>query len=1047
MDDGLLNSFRRFEPANSENPSFFQSLKKKQSEASLRSKLEDVLGKLTDRTFDRLKPDAISDFEGAVVNYLDNPLLYIDESERLSTPASPVIFAESNKTNIEDNLLRESPKKEEVQVSTKAETATRWVDNRRFIGSIQAEAWCTRSGRNLVRYNEKLKVDRVGTGPVVSASSLKKKDDLMVRFHNSEGLYFARAQESDARFIAVLIDADVCTFEATVIYADPLLRLGSTIYVQVDCFMNQAAFSASSSFGVNVPPKKKAIVDESKETREEKLVRLRQLSLVDLFNRLGLTEYSVDMTQAVSDANKLGQARSSSPSAPPTDPSEEDGQILDQDQLELFYNEAVSAPKSVEIGEVEPSNSFGLTLFPYQKRGLAWMLDREKTIGEVDENDSETHPLWSEMHWPEGDPFWANLNSGELSLTRPTLALRSRGGILADEMGLGKTISTLALIHTAFGESKNHSTLVVAPMSLLSQWESEIHKAAKTSKSCGCFIYYGNASSTSLRNSLAKFVFNANFERKIVITTYGMISSEHKQRLITKAGGLFNIEFDRIILDEAHTIKNRSTQTAKACFDLRGHRRWALTGTPVVNRLEDLYSLVRFIGIEPWNNFTFWRAFITDQFLKPETREKAMKTVQAVVAPVCLRRTKAMKDPETNRLLVELPSKQVDIKRIMFTEDEKALYSHLYARVRESVQTKVMEGTATAKYSAILTLLLRLRQVCCHPLLLRGRSSESGSNSTTLVDEDSQPTPKRMKKELPEASDIEQDNDLRLDLTSDIDELLTKFETNPSLEYTTETLKKLLERSFEEEECPICSENQEEPVFLECLHSACRDCLESHIDYLKKRGENAVCHICRAPTDSSRLFVVNRKLKCLQPLNRGLQSSKIRALITALRQAYSQGFGKAVVFSQFTSFLDLIETHLKEAGFPVFRFDGSLTQTQRAAAVDGFRSSESRDAVLLLSQKAGGVGLNLVVANHAYLMDPWWNFANESQAIDRIHRMGQKDDVRVTRFIIQGTIEERMLKIQEKKRALSNLVTAEEKRAETLDNIRLLLELKEGEDS
>lgn len=1023
MDDGLLNSFHKFESANSSNPSFFQSLKEKQSEVSLRRKLEEILGELTDFAFDRLRPDATSNFESAVVKYLDNPSLYVDKSEQLSIPepsSSPDIPCESPKEG----------------------TNPKWVDNRRFIGSLQAEAWCTRSGQNLVQYNEKLKVDRLGTGPVVPTTNSRQKDDLMVRFYNAEGLYFARAQEADARFMAVLIDADICHFEATVICADPILRLGSTIYVQVDCYMNYAAFSASSSFGITTLPKKKAIVDESKETGEEKLVRLRQLSLVDLFNRLGLTEYNVDMAQAINEAHKVGKLKFS-PTALPSEPSEEEGQELDQDQLELFYNEAVSAPKRVEIGEVEPSDSFGLTLFPYQKRGLAWMLDREKAIGEVDEKDSETHPLWTEMHWPEGDNFWANLNSGELSLTRPTLALRSRGGILADEMGLGKTISTLALIHTASGESKSHSTLVIAPMSLLSQWESEIHKAAKTSKSCGCFVYYGNTSSSSLRNSMKEFVSNANYEHKVVLTTYGMISSEHKQRLVNKSSSIFNFEFDRIILDEAHTIKNRSTQTAKACFDLRGHRRWALTGTPVVNRLEDLYSLVRFIGIEPWNNFTFWRAFITDQFMKPETREKAMKTVQAVVAPVCLRRTKAMKDPETNELLVQLPSKQVDIKRIIFTEEEKALYSHLYAQIRESVQIEVLEGNATAKYSAILTLLLRLRQVCCHPLLLRGRSSVA--NSTAKANNESEPPSKRMKRELQETSKIGQDDDLRLDLTSDIDELLTRFETNSSLEFTTETLKGLLERSFEEEECPICSDNQEDPVFLECLHSACRDCLVSHIDYLKKRGEQAVCHICRAPTDSSRLFVINRSLKCLQPLNRGLQSSKIRALITSLRQACSQGFGKAVVFSQFTSFLDLIEINLKEAGFPVFRFDGSLTQTQRAAAIDGFRSSESRDAVLLLSQKAGGVGLNLVVANHAYLMDPWWNFANESQAIDRIHRMGQKDDVKVTRFIIQGTIEEKMLKIQEKKRALSNLVTVEEKRAETLDNIKLLLELKDGD--
>ena len=89
--------------------------------------------------------------------------------------------------------------------------------------------------------------------------------------------------------------------------------------------------------------------------------------------------------------------------------------------------------------------------------------------------------------------------------------------------------------------------------------------------------------------------------------------------------------------------------------------------------------------------------------------------------------------------------------------------------------------------------------------------------------------------------------------------------------------------------------------------------------------------------------------------------------------------------------------------------------------------------------------MSLVAAKHAYLMDPWWNYATESQAMDRIHRMGQRDEVQITRFIIEGSIEERMLKIQEHKHALSDLVTSsEERKSENLENLKLLLDLDDS---
>ncbi|KDO54698.1 hypothetical protein CISIN_1g0027441mg, partial [Citrus sinensis] len=127
------------------------------------------------------------------------------------------------------------------------------------------------------------------------------------------------------------------------------------------------------------------------------------------------------------------------------------------------------------------------------------------------------------------------------------------------------------------------------------------------------------------------------------------------------------------------------------------------------------------------------------------------------------------------------------------------------------------------------------------------------------------------------------------------------------------------------------------------------------------------------------------------------------------------GSAKGIVFSQFTSFLDLINYSLHKSGVNCVQLVGSMSIPARDAAINRF--TEDPDCkIFLMSLKAGGVALNLTVASHVFLMDPWWNPAVEQQAQDRIHRIGQYKPIRIVRFLIENTIEERILKLQEKKK-------------------------------
>ena len=154
----------------------------------------------------------------------------------------------------------------------------------------------------------------------------------------------------------------------------------------------------------------------------------------------------------------------------------------------------------------------------------------------------------------------------------------------------------------------------------------------------------------------------------------------------------------------------------------------------------------------------------------------------------------------------------------------------------------------------------------------------------------------------------------------------------------------------------------------------------------------------------------------LQRLGANDSSAKIVSLIKHLRALRKENPTiKSVVFSQFTSFLTLIEGALDRANIKFLRLDGTMAQKARAAVLTEFQESK-RFTILLISLRAGGVGLNLTSAKRVFMMDPWWSFAVEAQAIDRVHRMGQDAEVKVYRFIARESVEERMLKIQDRKK-------------------------------
>lgn len=808
-------------------------------------------------------------------------------------------------------------------------------------------------------------------------------------------------------------------------------------------------------------------------------------------------------TKSTQDLKSIQDGRST----PPED-EEEEGKELEQDQLDSLYKKAQSF--DFDTPTREPSDTFIMDLRKYQKQALHWMVSKEKDE-KSDDKEVSMHPLWEDYTWPVKDmddqdvprvanqsSFYVNPYSGELSLDFPIQEQHCLGGILADgrffhpssvwtqhrmliriEMGLGKTIEMLSLMHSHRSDvsvqasqtgpssvanlprlPKNSSsvepapstTLVVAPMSLLAQWESESVKASKPG-TLKAMVYYGSDKAANLQNLCCEA--NAASAPNLIITSYGVVLSEFNQVAARGGdrgshGGLFSLDFFRVILDEAHFIKNRQSKTAKACYEINAQHRWVLTGTPIVNRLEDLFSLVRFLRVEPWSNFSFWKTFITVPF---ESKDflRALDVVQTVLEPLVMRRTKDMKTPDGEALVPLLP-RTIEIEELELSKQEREVYDYIFTRAKRTFNATIEAGTLLKSYTTIFAQILRLRQSCCHPVLTR--------NKAIAAEEE----------EAAAASDVA--NGLADDM--DLQELIERFtsdsesgEQDITNKFGAHVLQEI--QSQANNECPICAEDPMiEPAVTGCWHSACKKCLQDYIEHQKEKHALPLCFNCREPINQRDIFEVihhenddddDDLYSATQPdhassppritLRRigSSSSAKIAALISHLKALRLNNPGtKSVVFSQFTSFLDLISPALTQANIPFLRFDGAMSQKARAAVLLEFAASQTKKnghgTVLLLSLRAGGVGLNLTAAKRVFMMDPWWSFAVEAQAIDRVHRMGQESEVKVVRFVIGGSIEGRMLKIQERKKFIASslgMMSEEEKKMQRIEDIKELL--------
>ncbi|KAL8656478.1 MAG: hypothetical protein Q9226_002651 [Calogaya cf. arnoldii] len=603
-------------------------------------------------------------------------------------------------------------------------------------------------------------------------------------------------------------------------------------------------------------------------------------------------------------------------------------------------------------------------LLPYQRQALFW-LQAQEDPKLPPKGSTDSVQMWKRN--PRDPSLFTNIATNySIRNQEPTLA---SGGILADDMGLGKTLEMIALmVSDTIGKGP---TLIVSPLGIMSNWSGQIAHHVQPSNPLKVLTYHGSSKKKMTAEEMAGY--------DVVITTYGTLSTEYMPKgtdtktpvPVPREHGLFSTNWRRIILDEGHQIRNPTAKSSLACSGLLARSRWVLTGTPIINSLKDLYSLVRFLrlsgGLKRLEIFN-------GVLIRPlsQGNEEASLLLQALMGTICLRRKKEMSFVD-----LRLPELSEYVHRVEFLPHEREKYDALAAEAKGLLDNiKNNEGSSKSEgtYCHILEILLRLRQVCNHWKLCGDR------------------------------------------LTS----LLKDLETSKVVDLTPENRKALqdmLQLSIDShDDCPICLEPLHDPVITACAHSFGYACIEKVIETQHR------CPMCRAePLEVESLvrpaIDLGESAENDADIDIETTSSKVEALLKILKASRGKEGNKVVIFSQWTSFLNIIQRQIEEEGWKFARIDGTMKANQRDASLTAL-SNDPECRILLASLAVCNVGLNLVAANHVILADSWWAPSIEDQAVDRVHRLGQTKPTTVWRLVVDGSIEDRVLDIQAEKRKL-----------------------------
>ncbi|KAH6569148.1 hypothetical protein BASA60_008320 [Batrachochytrium salamandrivorans] len=668
----------------------------------------------------------------------------------------------------------------------------------------------------------------------------------------------------------------------------------------------------------------------------------------------------------------------------------------------------------LQYGNKGTPKGMTITLMPHQVYGLAWLISMEE--GEI------------------------------------------KGGILADD-----TIQMLALIVHRYQPPTRErgGTLIVTPLALINQWEREI--TTKSNMGLKVYVHHGPLRHRS-KNALRQY--------DIVITTYAVLTGEAPKPSqyvngvvisASKGGPLFRAKWHRVALDEAQMIKNKDTRASLACLELSSMSRFSMTGTPIQNSADEVFSQLRFLRIPHWSVYQHFHDCITRNIKRDnmESSRVAVNRLQVVLRSCMLRRTKTSID-SFGEPLVKLPLRLVEVQQVVLKREEMAFYRAVETCATRQFNEYVEKGTVLRNYSNILGLLLRLRQAATHPHLVREAffDAERGNFSLGFMNSGipiAATTSARIEKEGTEKDVYDMRGPLQRSQTaptnfmgpsgSAIDskgkgkaksseirdfeaELYASDEDESLDEARRQFLPLVFERVLSEarsdlqlfigQECPMCIDVMMDPCITSCGHRFCRECISEFLysQTFDKEEDATVkhCPICRADIIIGPYSLVSASVIVAKIM----AENQKRMSIDELHSVHEHQGGRLLVQStdQPTSPVDIRDVLFglhPDGDWSSWISSGKLDMIVKV--LEQTREEDPAYKTVIFSQV-------YFIAVYRQFVLPHPDTATvvsvtvlqmtdfEDQAIDRVHRIGQRMDVRVSRLVTKDTIEERILAMQ-----------------------------------
>jgi DNA helicase INO80 len=688
-----------------------------------------------------------------------------------------------------------------------------------------------------------------------------------------------------------------------------------------------------------------------------------------------------------------------------------------------------------------------------RERALKASIAEKERLDHFSQDSTGEHFVPSTEIVTEPRGFHGKLKKYQLQGLQWLVDLYNQGinGMLCDEMGLGKTVQTIAfLTHIHTVHKPRYPFLIITPTTTLHNWLSEFKKFSPQLK---ILPYWGNAQQRKILRAGIK-----NNEYDVLLSSYGMIIEDFKT--------LSKLKFHFLVLDEAHAIKSSESLRWRKLLELDVRGRMLLTGTPIQNHLGELWALLHFIMPKLFDNRTEFEEWFSPEgtkgkkknLNKVELDEMQLQRLHMILRPFMLRRLKS--DVES-----ELAPKEEYVLHCELNRQQR----EAYIEIRNTVVNHRKASLLKKNNRALLNTVMQLRKICNHPFL--------------FLDEN---------KEIPKQFvELAYGNQIRgLEFTSpyvfktplpfrESDTLVIPSIENP-IKYHLPILlySKLIEKSSPISTVRFSREAMHELPYtlplstvqfiqrefnVEILNTSMKEELMERVSRrLTPRVNDLVSEKAVAPPIEqvcSKIRHASQRKDLLKPVfieNRNVlrapeiwhfvsQCSKMRLLDTILNKLRldnepEKGMpNKVLIFCQMTRMLDLLEKYCTMRRYGFMRMDGSTPVQVREALVQQFQSHDDKTFIFLLSTRAGGIGINLTKANHVIFYDCDWNPTLDSQAMDRVHRIGQKRKVTVLRLVSKNTVEERILQIAGLKMDIQSMVYKGSKLDKEVDVRQLLL--------